>query len=325
MSEEAAIMFSSAQYVLLRSTRCSRMLALLAVGVTLALPAYAELSPEELAKLAQNPIGNVVSIPFQNNTNFGVEPQGGTQDILNIQPVYPFEVSKDWNVIARTIMPLIWQTGMTSGEGTTFGLGDVQIAASMSPAAPLRGGWIWGAGAIAQLPTDTERLGNKNWGAGADGRVVANREEQPLGLWSIGQQRLVAFQRRARWLLQQSPAAAFHLLQLSGRHLPRVGAADHRQLESRQRPPMDSAAGIRCRTHLPPGQAAVEHADQRLLQHRSLGLRREVETAGADTGHVPEVNRAMITVPDPLHCLARDEEQPTNEFGFLFAGVREQT
>src|SRR5215469_1835740 len=36
--------------------------------------AKGELSKEELAKLAQNPIGNIISIPFQNNFNFGVGP-----------------------------------------------------------------------------------------------------------------------------------------------------------------------------------------------------------------------------------------------------------
>jgi hypothetical protein len=177
------ITFSSAGCGVRKLLRRLSMLALLAVGVTLALPAYAELSPEELAKLAQNPIGNLISIPFQNNTNFGVGPQGGTQNILNIQPVYPFEVSKDWNLITRTILPLIWQPGMTSGEGATFGFGDVQISAFLSPAAPLPGGWIWGAGAIAQLPTDTEGLGNKNWGLGPTAVLLRIEKGSP---WVYG-------------------------------------------------------------------------------------------------------------------------------------------
>jgi len=70
--------------------------------------AHAEMSTEELAKLAQNPVGNLISVPFQNNTNFNVGPRDGTQNILNIQPVYPIELNRDWNVITRTILPLIW-------------------------------------------------------------------------------------------------------------------------------------------------------------------------------------------------------------------------
>jgi len=82
----------------------------LAGGVVLlaASAAHAEMSTEELAKLAQNPVGNLISVPFQNNTNFNVGPRDGTQNILNIQPVYPIELNRDWNVITRTILPLIW-------------------------------------------------------------------------------------------------------------------------------------------------------------------------------------------------------------------------
>lgn len=71
--------------------------------------AHAALSSEELAKLAQNPVGNLISVPFQNNTNFNVGPLNGTQNILNIQPVYPIELSAAWNLITRTILPLAWQ------------------------------------------------------------------------------------------------------------------------------------------------------------------------------------------------------------------------
>ena len=65
----------------------------------LAAPAHAELSAEELAKLAQNPVGNLVSVPFQNNTNLNFGPDKRTQNILNIQPVIPVSVNEDWNII----------------------------------------------------------------------------------------------------------------------------------------------------------------------------------------------------------------------------------
>ena len=78
-----------------------------AVAALVTVPAHAELSAEELAKLAQNPVGNLISLPFQNNTNLNFGPEKGTQNILNIQPVIPIEVDKDWNVITRTILPVI--------------------------------------------------------------------------------------------------------------------------------------------------------------------------------------------------------------------------
>jgi hypothetical protein len=141
-------------------------------GMLLAAPAYAEMTAEELAKLAQNPVGNLVSVPFQNNTNFNVGPLSGTQNILNIQPVIPIEIDKDWNLITRTILPLVWQPAMVQGEGDTFGLGDLQISAFLSPSQPSASGLIWGAGAIVQAPTDTNGLGNKNWGLGPTGVVL---------------------------------------------------------------------------------------------------------------------------------------------------------
>ena len=76
-------------------------------AMTAATPAHAEMSAEELAKLAQNPVGNLISVPFQNNTNLNFGPEKGTQNILNIQPVIPISVSNDWNIITRTILPVI--------------------------------------------------------------------------------------------------------------------------------------------------------------------------------------------------------------------------
>jgi hypothetical protein len=134
-------------------------------GMLLAAPAYAEMSAEELAKLAQNPVGNLISVPFQNNTNFNVGPYNGTQNILNIQPVIPIEVNKEWNIITRTIVPVISQPQLSPTTDRTNGIGDTVFTAFLSPAQP--GHWIWGAGPVVQLPTNTsDELGNKNWGLG---------------------------------------------------------------------------------------------------------------------------------------------------------------
>jgi hypothetical protein len=129
-------------------------------------PAHAEMSAEELAKLAQNPVGNLISLPFQNNTNFNYGPEKGTQNILNIQPVIPISVNEDWNVITRTILPVIWQPSLGPGIDSNTGIGDTTFTAFLSPAKP--GEWIWGVGPVVQLPTNSNAvLGNKNWGMGA--------------------------------------------------------------------------------------------------------------------------------------------------------------
>ena len=137
----------------------------LVAAMTAALPARAELSAEELAKLAQNPVGNLISVPFQNNTNLNFGPEKGTQNILNIQPVIPIEVNKDWNIITRTILPVISMPSLGPGDSRTNGTGDLVFTAFLSPANP--GHWIWGAGPVVQIPTNSnEELGNKNWGLG---------------------------------------------------------------------------------------------------------------------------------------------------------------
>jgi hypothetical protein len=76
-----------------------------------------------LAQAAQNPIANMISLPLQNNTNFGVGPGDDVQNILNIQPVVPFELTPNWNLITRTIAPLIYQPELVPGTGSEFGWG----------------------------------------------------------------------------------------------------------------------------------------------------------------------------------------------------------
>jgi hypothetical protein len=144
--------------------------------------AHAEMSATELAKLAQNPVGNLISVPFQNNTNLNFGPEKGTQNILNIQPVIPIEVTDDWNVITRTILPVIWNPSLGPNDGATTGIGDTTFTAFVSPAKP--GHWIWGAGPVLQLPTNSNaELGNKNWGLGPSAVVLHLEKGNP---WVYG-------------------------------------------------------------------------------------------------------------------------------------------
>ena len=139
--------------------------ATLAAALFAIAPAHAEMSAEELAKLAQNPVGNLISVPFQNNTNLNFGPEKGTQNVLNIQPVIPVSIDDDWNIITRTIVPVISMPALSPEISSTSGVGDVVFTAFLSPAKP--GEWIWGAGPVVQIPTNSKaELGNKNWGLG---------------------------------------------------------------------------------------------------------------------------------------------------------------
>ncbi len=109
----------------------------------------------DLAKKLANPISDLISIPFQFNYDTGFGPSDGDRLTLNIQPVIPFSISEDWNLITRTIIPLIQQESPAPGIDDEFALGDVLQSFFFSPKDPVEG-WIIGAGPVVLWPTGTE-------------------------------------------------------------------------------------------------------------------------------------------------------------------------
>jgi hypothetical protein len=137
-------------------------------------------SADELAKQLANPIAALISVPFQNNFDFGYA-NDGWKYTLNVQPVIPFSVSEDWNLISRTILPIVHQEDVTL-PGTRSGLSDTVQSLWFSPKAPTSSGWIWGAGPVFLLPTATDDLlGTEKWGAGPT--FVALKQSGP---WTYG-------------------------------------------------------------------------------------------------------------------------------------------
>jgi hypothetical protein len=122
-------------------------------------------SNEDLAKAAQNPVAKLISVPFQNNFNFGVGPNNAVQYVLNFQPVIPISLNEDWNLITRTILPTINLSSPAPGVRSAFGLGDLNPTAFLSPAKPSK--LIWGVGPTFTFPTATDPLlGAGKWSAG---------------------------------------------------------------------------------------------------------------------------------------------------------------
>ena len=114
---------------------------------------------EELRKQSQNPIANLISVPIQENLNFDTGPADRTQNVLNLQPVIPFSVSKNWNLITRWITPIIYQPlpvaqppGLPAQQTGVSGLGDLNPSFFLSPK---KGKLIWGVGMTLVLPTAT--------------------------------------------------------------------------------------------------------------------------------------------------------------------------
>lgn len=140
--------------------------------------------PEDKAALAKklaNPVASLISVPFQNNLDCGLGQTGTCRNTLNIQPVIPLSFSENYNLIIRTIVPIIGQGALTDGGEGKFGLGDTVQSFFFSPKKPV-GGLILGYGPVGLYPTATSRFfGLNKWGAGPTGLIL-----KQSGPWTTG-------------------------------------------------------------------------------------------------------------------------------------------
>lgn len=162
--------------------RFACLAAIQLLGMTYACSAQAQESNDALARQLSNPISSLISVPFQLNADYGAGVDGeGAMYTLNIQPVIPFRLNKDWNVISRTVLPLVGREDVFPGASGAWGTGDTMQSFFFSPeAAP--GGLIWGVGPVFLLPTASDDvLGSEKWGVGPTAVVL--KQEGP---WTIG-------------------------------------------------------------------------------------------------------------------------------------------
>jgi len=163
------------------NTRIAFALALPALGISSI--GMADTDNADLAKSLSNPVADLISVPFQYNYDQNIGPDDdGHRSTLNIQPVVPFSLSEDWNLISRTILPIISQSDVAPGAGSQSGTGDVVQSLFFSPKEPTANGWIWGVGPVFLLPTGSkDELTADKWGAGPTGVVL--RQQGP---WTYG-------------------------------------------------------------------------------------------------------------------------------------------
>jgi len=144
----------------------------------------------ELAKKLSNPVANLISVPVQSNFDFGYgADNSGFRMTINVQPVIPITLNKDWNLITRTILPIIYQNGVSAPDQSKFGLGDTVLSlfASRSSTEP----FIWGVGPAFMLRTDTSPvLGTEKWGIGPTGLLLKQTGRLTFGalvnhIWSV--------------------------------------------------------------------------------------------------------------------------------------------
>ena len=165
-----------------------------------------KLTPEQreelrlaIIKLSQNPVGNITVLPFQNNFNYGIGPYARYGYNLNIQPVIPIMLSPTWNLVARTIFPVVDLPSFAppavcasaSGCGSTFGIADTQEQLFFGPKTK-PGALIWAAGPIFSIPTGSPQnvLGTGKWGTGIDAAALVMPGKWVMGAlvtqtWSV--------------------------------------------------------------------------------------------------------------------------------------------
>ncbi|MCU0921869.1 MAG: transporter [Burkholderiaceae bacterium] len=150
-------------------------------------------SAADLAKELANPVAALISVPLQLNYDHDIGPaRGGKRWLLNIQPVVPVGLSEDWNLISRTILPVVSQDEVVPGAGSQSGIGDIVQSVFFSPKNPTESGLVWGVGPVLLLPTGSDDLlSAKKWGAGPTGVVLKQQGSWTYGalanhIWSIG-------------------------------------------------------------------------------------------------------------------------------------------
>lgn len=136
---------------------------------------------DDLAQQLANPVSSLISVPFQSNWDFGIGPEDASRYTLNIQPVVPLSLDEDWNLIVRTIVPVIDAESSAAGVPDASGLGDIVQSFFFSPVDPVNG-WIVGAGPAFLYPSASDALlGSEQWGVGPT--AVALKQD---GAWTWG-------------------------------------------------------------------------------------------------------------------------------------------
>jgi hypothetical protein len=174
---------------------CCTIVFFLIIAMVISVPALSDEAAQkaDLAKKILNPVADLISLPFQFNYDHKIGPtDDGKKYVVNIQPVIPISIGPEWNVISRTILPIVDQDDiLPDGSADATGIGDITQSFFFSPKKPTARGWIWGAGPVLLLPTASDDdLGGEKWGLGPTAVALKQEHGFTYGLlanhiWSV--------------------------------------------------------------------------------------------------------------------------------------------
>lgn len=146
----------------------------------------------ELAKKLSNPVSNLISVPLQNNYDCCYGQTDAWRYTLNVQPVVPLALNDDWNVIIRTIVPVIWEDQTVHGGEESFGFGDITQSFFFTPKES-KNGLVWAVGPAILYPLGNDNLGTEKWGAGPTALLLKQTDRHTVGIlanhiWSVAGQ-----------------------------------------------------------------------------------------------------------------------------------------
>lgn len=168
--------------------RPTSITASLCLGFTASIAAAQ--SSDDLAKKLSNPVASLISVPFQLNYNSGFADGTASQTYMNIQPVIPISLGENWNLISRTVLPVVSQDGFLADGDSQLGFGTTTQSFFFSPKNPTKGGLIWGVGPAFNIPTATDGIADNQWGAGITGVALKQAKGWTYGvlanqIWSV--------------------------------------------------------------------------------------------------------------------------------------------
>lgn len=145
-------------------------------------------SAQELADKLANPVASLISVPLQNNLIYGIGPYNGSKYTINVQPVIPFKLTENLNLITRYILPVVDQRDVTGENTRQFGLSDATVTAFLAPKSKKI---ILGIGPAFLVPTATNKLlGTEKFGVGPSALVMHQGKGLSIGfianqIWSV--------------------------------------------------------------------------------------------------------------------------------------------